>query len=692
MCDKRCLVCPWRSHTDRSFAHDRCTGLLNLTLAGDVTTTGTKAAKFSDFKALAATCAQFPATPLIRAIARASVCPENYHGTCVGRTDRSCALCPPFSSSPSSSKDISDCTCTSGYVDIDPEPTIVTCTVPCSSANHYFNREKKPISGCSKCAPGNSVAPSRIACVACPAGSNDEDGNSSTACSSCDRGMFSAAGATSCTLCARNTFASAHGSTRCTPCPAGKHTFSRGANTRSICMTCSHGEHFVNGTCVDTDECTRASPTCSDNDAKARLLFGPYLPYITGCSTLVHLPTVTGQRACEIAGQLLRSKYATAEPINRLCECQCAASPCKRGGACVESRTNSSVPKGEFYCKCVTGWAGVECETPVPCALIPCGKHGLCAEQHGSSMGYSCTCDAGWSGHACDVGLCASSPCENGGICSVNTKGAELCKDGPECKALAAHVHALGTQCTDINAARFGEREQSLSQYCPRACAGTPCVEGTTLGKTSLHYECACATGFRGAHCEVAKCLDDPHWKSSSATGATCSTYRFMKSFCAAHKGTSRRGITTSAALSCSKSCGLCAAQHKCGDMHADCPTLKRDLEADGFACQSDLGKVLGNASMSGKHLADECCATCSVRAACSSSPCHNGGTCHDTSTAGYACSCNKIWSGATCRTNVAIQHHADQLMQQNILRQCRRSMNIPVGSSRHVLCQSYAR
>ena len=96
--------------------------------------------------------------------------------------------------------------------------------------------------------------------------------------------------------------------------------------------------------------------------------------------------------------------------------------------------------------------AGQECDEHDPCALIPCGVHGRCNEDRASdaSKGYNCSCDTGWSGRACDVGLCASVPCKNGGKCNVNTKNVEVCKDAPECKELAESLHVHGILCEDI--------------------------------------------------------------------------------------------------------------------------------------------------------------------------------------------------------------------------------------------------
>lgn len=52
-----------------------------------------------------------------------------------------------------------------------------------------------------------------------------------------------------------------------------------------------------------------------------------------------------------------------------------------------------------------------------PCAPQPCA-HGACALAT-SPRGFTCACDAGWTGALCDqdVDECASAPCQNSATC-----------------------------------------------------------------------------------------------------------------------------------------------------------------------------------------------------------------------------------------------------------------------------------
>ena len=51
------------------------------------------------------------------------------------------------------------------------------------------------------------------------------------------------------------------------------------------------------------------------------------------------------------------------------------------------------------------------------CASSPCRNGGTCVNGFGS---YSCNCDAGYTGDNCEIDIdeCASSPCQNGGTCT----------------------------------------------------------------------------------------------------------------------------------------------------------------------------------------------------------------------------------------------------------------------------------
>ena len=144
--------------------------------------------------------------------------------------------------------------------------------------------------------------------------------------------------------------------------------------------------------------------------------------------------------------------------------------------------------------------------------------------------------------------------------------------------------------------------------------------------------------------------------------------------FCETHMGTTASGTLVAAGVACPLSCYKCPAATTCFDEHYRCPELKRDLEANGFNCHSDLGKVMHNASMNGQRLEQQCCASCSAALPCTSRPCHAGGTCQDTSTTTFRCHCPANWGGPICKEDLQRQHSATTIVQKNIIRQCQRS------------------
>jgi hypothetical protein len=102
---------------------------------------------------------------------------------------------------------------------------------------------------------------------------------------------------------------------------------------------------------------------------------------------------------------------------------ECTSHPCRNGGTCGESTTDSSVSAGDFHCSCVTGWIGTSCaEDFDECTSEPCANGDCLASSIDTEIGpdeFECNCTTGWQNELCDEDMdeCASQPCQNGALC-----------------------------------------------------------------------------------------------------------------------------------------------------------------------------------------------------------------------------------------------------------------------------------
>ncbi|CAJ0568969.1 unnamed protein product, partial [Mesorhabditis spiculigera] len=116
--------------------------------------------------------------------------------------------------------------------------------------------------------------------------------------------------------------------------------------------------------------------------------------------------------------------------------------------------------------------------TSGPCAGIECMNNGTCVV--GADGQATCMCHNGFSGSRCQLDICASVPCGNGGKCQA-TGSTAVCQCPP---------HTTGILCEQI--------------ICEPTCAQGECtlVEGAPL--------CQCSPGFIGPNCNVIDvCIGD---------------------------------------------------------------------------------------------------------------------------------------------------------------------------------------
>ncbi|XP_046547053.1 neurogenic locus notch homolog protein 1-like [Haliotis rubra] len=177
--------------------------------------------------------------------------------------------------------------------------------------------------------------------------------------------------------------------------------------------------------------------------------------------------------------------------------------PCRNGGKCrskdesLYNCTNYRRAEGfdlYYECACAPGWTGMHCEEEDDVSTIkpgvmetPCKNGGTCiskdervykctnynsADSEGIQLYYDCACAPGWTGIRCE---------DSDDVSTANPVVKETpCKNGGTCKSKDEHLY----NCTNYRRA-----------------------EGF-----DLYYECACAPGWTGMHCEddVSECGSSP--------------------------------------------------------------------------------------------------------------------------------------------------------------------------------------
>ena len=112
-------------------------------------------------------------------------------------------------------------------------------------------------------------------CQDCPAGyrGTNQQGDQSTACTTCQDGEYSNAGATECSTCGIGEFSNA-GATECSTCPAGTQGSGTSGNQATACTTCQNGYTSVEGgqcePCDNGEYSNAGDPSCSPCPAGKR--------------------------------------------------------------------------------------------------------------------------------------------------------------------------------------------------------------------------------------------------------------------------------------------------------------------------------------------------------------------------------------------------------------------------------------
>ena len=222
---------------------------------------------------------------------------------------------------------------------------------------------------------------------------------------------------------------------------------------------------------------------------------------------------------------------------------------------CDEHATCSYTGPGLVACTCHVGWEMVNdvCVDIDECASVPCQNGAMCADST-TRFGeldeavvainqYECTCLEGWLGDHCEIDIdeCASSPCQNGGLCyesAEELRGAPAGFVGPF-DGCVMKGHNIRDPCED------GMTMDQCAELClaEDGCLSIDYRDGATLdGRCCLgdadrvtdaanfdcgcsfcslysyfeplaigSYICECGTEYFGTHCETAVvrgCMD----------------------------------------------------------------------------------------------------------------------------------------------------------------------------------------
>ncbi|CAA15516.1 Abnormal pharyngeal pumping eat-20 [Caenorhabditis elegans] len=134
----------------------------------------------------------------------------------------------------------------------------------------------------------------------------------------------------------------------------------------------------------------------------------------------------------------------------------------------------------------VLGSANPPTLPPSPCANHECHNNGTClVSQEGAA---TCLCRNGFTGDRCELDVCSSVPCQNGGVCRSNN-GIAYCECPPA---------FTGLLCESAHT------DESVAPICRPECSNGQCVfkDGQA--------QCECRQGFTGANCNVLDvCLGD---------------------------------------------------------------------------------------------------------------------------------------------------------------------------------------
>ncbi|OAF65761.1 Epidermal growth factor-related protein 3, partial [Intoshia linei] len=328
----------------------------------------------------------------------------------------------------------------------------------------------------------------------------------------------------------------------------------------------------------------------------------------------------------------------------------CAAAPCSNGGSCIDALVG-------FTCICRDGFTGATCATKFDyCTKVTCSNAGTCVSYGIRSI---CNCPKGYNGDKCatKIDYCLEKPCGPKGTCASTTNGAtctciesytgtfcftvpkycglntcttatEMCIDSYKgSKAYCVCPSDYNSAPAVYTSARNGYSITSLNLgKCgvKLYCAQNPCLNGGTCKEGTYTFVCTCATGYKGATCNVNidNCIPNPCKNKKKCTD-------LVNDFSCAC-GTDYSG------KDCSKYIAGCASNK--------CSAIGTDVTLPNKGCNEIESQLLFQCICKVGYYSNLCSV---IHNNCNHNPCVNGAC--TSSLNAYSCSCTAGWSGKNC-------------------------------------------
>jgi hypothetical protein len=405
-------------------------------------------------------------------------------------------------------------------------------------------------------------------------------------------------------------------------------------------------------------------------------------------------------------------------------------SSCSTSNECnVEDKNATCIQlDDEIVCKCSPGFGGKACTNIDDCAAAPCLNGGQCKDGINS---FTCKCPEPYTGKYCErskhcdkcdktgTAVCDSSSGDTASKCLCHpTHTGRLCETVlDKCTSVNADAGANSNSDSDLSPCRngatcVGDRMGNFSCICApgfvgplcqqkeTSCDKKPCQNGATCqmlqngkdssdhsmlimltnehhdvkdkGNNEQDYECKCAPGYNGTHCE--RRINICHHLDPCQNGGTC-VPSFMSRW--GFRCTCDVGFT---GAHCERKLDYCA-QAKCSP-DSECLNTDSGYICDclgkfaGRYCNETLDHCINNECKSGKCVVDEltdsgegeeeagkrrkyrceCPAgytgeLCETRMSqCEPGTCENGAECLDIQSGSFKCICKSGYTGDRCQ------------------------------------------